>query len=101
MVRTRTPDYDSSAFTLEDLEDNIDNLNISLGEDDFVVEIEAKEEAHLPFLSVKLPKDWGFSAFDDMEDYGGGTVVRDRYSERTEGIAFNDWKTRFRSWQRT
>ena len=44
----------------------------------------------------------GISSFDDMDDrVGGSAVVRDRYSGRTEGIAFADWKTRFKSWQRT
>ena len=40
MVRTRTQDYDPPASTLEDLEDNIDDINSSPEEDNFVVERE-------------------------------------------------------------
>ena len=54
-----------------------------------------------PHLS-DCPGTWGISFFDDMDDYGGGAVaMRDRYSGRAEGIAFADWKTRFKSWQMT
>ena len=36
-----------------------------------------------------------------MDDRGGGSVtVRDRYSGRAEDIAFADWKTCFKSWQK-
>ena len=53
--------------------------------------------------SSGTPKTWGVSTFDIMADDHGGasTSTRDRYSGRAEGIAFADWKTRFKSWQRT
>ena len=35
------------------------------------------------------------------EHGGASTSTRDRYSGRSEGIAFVDWKTRFKFWQRT
>ena len=48
------------------------------------------------------PSAWGISSFDDMDDRRGSYVaVWDRYLGRAEGIAFADWKTRFKSWQRT
>ena len=53
--------------------------------------------------SSGTPKTWGVSTFDIMADDHGGasTSTRDRYSGRAEGIAFADWKTHFKSWQRT
>ena len=53
--------------------------------------------------SSKTPKTWGVSTFDIMADEHGGasTSTRDCYSGRSKGIAFVDWKTRFKSWQRT
>ena len=82
MVQTRTRDY--NVFEEVDIRG-----------------AEGEEEPDLPFVSVDPPKTWGISAFGIMEDHGGGSMVRDRYSGRAEGVAFNDWKTRFRSWQRT
>ena len=54
----------------------------------------------LPRLSDS-PGTKEISSFDDMDDRGGGSVaMRDRYLVRVEGIAFSNWKTRFKSWQR-
>ena len=37
-----------------------------------------------------LARAWRISVFENMEDHGGGSMVRDRYSGRAEGIPFND-----------
>ena len=48
------------------------------------------------------PSTRGISSFDDMDDRRGSYVaVRDCYVGRAKGIAFRDWKTRFKSWQWT
>ena len=91
MVQTRKKDYGSPKYS---------SVSDKVYLEDTDKE-ELEEVAHTPLFAVDPPKPWGFSAFEDMDDHGGGSMVRDRYSGRAEGVAFNDWKTRFRSWQRT
>ena len=70
---------------------------------------EAEEEANVEVLEANVEERvarlpcWGPSAFEDMaDDYElGGPSVRDRYSGRSGGIAFVEWKVRFKSWVRT
>jgi hypothetical protein len=89
MVETRRQDYGTPVQPL---------VVVDSGDE---VEVAVEEEIGQPLFIVDPPKGWGISAFGDMEDHGGGSLGRDRYSGRAEGMAFNDWKTRFRSWQRT
>ena len=35
-----------------------------------------------------------------MDDHGSGFMVRERYFGRADGMAFNDYITKFRLWQR-
>jgi hypothetical protein len=86
---------------VEDLAKTFEDLSLDQEEEDLTATVEAEEEDQFPLLTINSLRGWGFSAFDHMEDHGGGSMVRDRYSGRADGIAFNDWKTRFRSWQRT
>ena len=91
MVQTRRKNYGSPKYATvldEAYLEEIDNE-------------EFEEEEKSPFFAGDSSRPWGFSVFEDMDDHGGGSMVRDRYSGRAEGVAFNDWKTRFRSWQRT
>ena len=51
---------------------------------------EVEEEVNLPLPRVDPSKSWGIYTLGDMEDHGGGSLSRDRYSGRAEGVAFND-----------
>ncbi len=96
MVRTRRKDYSIPVQPFVE-ENSTKKVVVDFEEG----EEEVEEEVSLPFFAGDPPRGWWISTFQDMEDHGGGSSVRDRYSGRAEGMAFNDWKTRFRSWQRT
>ena len=95
MVKTRRRDYGTPVRPLVQI-DIVDEVEEEI---DTADKIERKVD--LPFFTVDPRRDWKINAFGDMEDHGGGSMGRDRYSGRADGMAFNDWKTRFRSWQRT
>ena len=59
-----------------------------------------EKEVSLSHVPLNLYVTWESSTFTIMDDHGGGSMVRERYSGRSDGVAFNDWKTRFKSWQR-
>ena len=70
-----------------------------------IVEVADLEETNegeffVPYVAVDSHVTWRVSPSTIMDDYGGGSIVREHYSGRSEGVAFNDWKTRFKSWQR-
>ena len=92
MVQTRRRDY-GTPVQPPVVVDSADEVEVAVEE--------VEEELHLPLFIVDPPSGWGIGAFGDMEDHGGGSLGKDRYSRRAEGMAFNDWKIRFRSWQRT
>ena len=95
-MRTRRRDYDSPLDFVEESE--------SEGEDssDLPVVLDDPSSVPDPPRLSDCPGTWRISSFDDMDDRGGSSVaVRDHYSGRAEGIAFADWKTRLKSWQRT
>jgi hypothetical protein len=86
MVQTRAHDYDLSTPIVEDLEAK---------EEDLTTEVETEKEVYLPHVTVHPLRDWGFNAFNHMDDLGGGSMVQDRYLGRADGIVFNDSKIRF------
>ena len=87
MVTTRRQDYGSPKYTSVVDEADSEETN--------------EEEFLLPHVAVDSHVTWRVSTFTIMDDHGSGSMVRERYSGRSDGVAFNDWKTRFKSWQRT
>ena len=73
------------------------------GSEEETVDVRGKHITTTSRDSSKTPKTWGVSTFDIMADEHGraSTSTRDCYSGRSGGIAFVDWNTRFKSWQRT
>jgi hypothetical protein len=80
-----TKDYNQS----ENGEENIEEL----------ISIVKEESSLLPNMTVDHFQRWNYKTFEDMDNHKGGSMVRDRYSGRANGVAFNNWKTRFWSWQ--
>ena len=91
MVQTRRRDY-GTPVQPPIVVDSADEVEVAVEE--------VEEELSLPLFIVDPPRGWGINAFGDMEDHGGGSMGRDRYSGTVEGMAFNNWKARFWSWQR-
>ena len=90
-MRTRRRDYDSPLDFVEESEGEVEDSSDLLGVLD-----DPPSVPDPPRLN-DCPGTWGISSFDDIDDRGGDSVaVRDRYSGRAEGIAFADWKTRFK-----
>ena len=95
-MQTCRCDYDSPLDSVEESEGE--------GEDssDLLVVLDDPSSVPDPPRLSNCPGTWRISSFDDMDDRGGGSVaVRDCYLGRAKGIAFANWKTRFKSWQRT
>ena len=96
-MQTRRHNYDSPLDAMEESEGEIEDSNPQ----PVVLDDLPSVPADPPRLS-DCPGIWRISSFDDIDDRGGGDVaVRDWYLSRAEGIAFVDWKTRFKSWQKT
>ena len=95
-MRTRRHDYDSPLDSVEESEGEGDDSS------DLPVVLDDQPSVPCPPRLSDCLGTWRINYFDDMDDRGGGSmVVQDRYSGRAEGIAFADWKKRFKSWQKT
>ena len=95
-MRTRRRDYNSPLDSVEESEGEVEDSS------DLPAVLDDPPSVPDPPRLSDCPGTWEISSFEDMDDCGGSSVaVRDRYSSRAEGIAFADWKTRFKSWQRT
>jgi hypothetical protein len=79
MVRTQGKDYNQS----KNGEENTEEL----------VSIVEEEGYLLPCVKVNHFQRWNYCTFEDMDDHGGGSMVKDRYLERANGVAFNNSKT--------
>ena len=95
-MRTRKHDYDSLLDSVEDSEGEVKDICV------LPTILDDPPSILDPSRLSDCLGAWKISSFDNMNDRGGGSVaVRDGYSSRAEGIAFVNWKTRFKSWQRT
>ena len=95
-MRTRRRDYDSQLDFVEESEGEVEDSS------DLPVVLDNPPSVLDPPRLSDCPGIWRINFFVDMDNRRGGSVtVRDRYSSRAEDIAFADWMTRFKSWQRT
>ena len=76
MVRTQAQDYNQ----VEKIEEDIEGL----------IPVKEEREVILPCLKVSSFQRCNYSIFEEMEDHGGGSMIRACYSGRVEGMTFND-----------
>ena len=81
-MRTRRRDYDSPLDSVEESEGEVEDIS------DLPVVLDDPPSVPDPPRVSDCPGTWRISSFGTM---------RDRYSGRAKGIAFADWKTRFKS----